>query len=324
MKTYTALVTFALTLIFLFPQQSFSAVKQTTIESIKQGHSIRKFRNFRKELKTPLKQIYSPPVFDFPVTYNHKVKGWIKYFQTRGKGSFKRWLERSARYAPHIKKELRNHNLPQDLLYVAMIESGFVSRAKSHAGAVGIWQFIAPTARRYGLKVNWWIDERRNFTKATQAAIRYKKDLYSMFRSWHLVSASYNTGENRIARLIKKHQTNDFWELAELRTLSDETTNYVPKIIAATLIAKSPALYGFKNLKYKVPYKFEETFVPGGTDLTNLAQYIGVKERYLKDLNPDLLKGFIPREVKRHMIKVPIGSKPLVKQYSQLITQTTI
>ncbi len=305
-----------------FSHQGMSAVRKS--DSTLKNHKVRKFRHFRKDLKAPLKSTYSPPVFDFPVTYNAQVKSWIKYFQTRGKRSFKRWLERSARYAPYIQKELEKHNLPQDLLYVAMIESGFTSRATSHAGAVGIWQFIAPTARRYGLKVNWWIDERRNFTKATGAAIRYKKDLYNMFESWHLVSASYNTGENRVQRLIRKHKTNDFWELAEMRTLPKETINYVPKIIAATLIAKSPALYGFNDLEYKMPYKFEETLVPGGTDLANLAQYIGVRDRYLKDLNPDLLKGFIPREVKEHRIKVPVGSKPLVRQYAKIIGKTTI
>lgn len=287
-------------------------------------NTTRKFRRYRKSIKTPQKHSYSPPIFDFPVTYNYEVKKWIKYFQTSGKHSFKRWLERSARYAPHIQKQLEAHDLPQDLLYVAMIESGFTPRAKSPAGAVGIWQFIAPTAQRYGLKVEWWIDERRNFTKATKAAIRYKKDLYRMFQSWHLVSASYNTGENRIQRLIKQHNTNDFWELAEMKTLPQETIDYVPKIIAATLIAKSPALYGFRDLNYKLPYKFEEAEVPGGTDLSNLAQYIGVKKRYLKDLNPDLVRGFIPREIKSHRIKVPVGSIPLVKQYSQLIATSTI
>jgi membrane-bound lytic murein transglycosylase D len=285
-----------------------------------QPQSLRQHRQFRQDLKAPIHRTYSPPIFDFPVTYNEQVRSWIQYFQTRGKRSFKRWLERSARYAPHIQEQLETHNMPQDLLYVAMIESGFTPSATSHAGAVGIWQFIKPTAQRYGLKVEWWIDERRNFTKATQAAIRYKKDLYRMFGSWYLVSASYNTGENRIQRLIKKHQTNNFWDLASMRVLPDETINYVPKIIAATLIAKSPALYGFKDLEYKMPYKYEETYVPGGTDLTNLAQYIGVKGRYLKDLNPDLLKGFIPREVPRFRIKIPIGSKPLVKQYAKIIS----
>ncbi len=286
--------------------------------------SVRKFRQFRKDLRAPIRQVYSPPVFDFPVTYNHQVKNWIHFFQTRGKHSFRKWLERSGRYAPYIQKQLAKNNIPQDLLYVAMIESGFTPRAKSPAGAVGIWQFIAPTAKRYGLKVNSWIDERRNFTKATGAAIRYKKDLYRMFESWHLVSASYNTGENRIRRLIKKHKTNSFWELADMKTIPEETINYVPKIIAATLIAKSPALYGFKDLQYHTPYKFEEADVPGGTDLVNLAQYLGVQSRYLKDLNPDLLKGFIPREIKSHRIKVPMGSTPLVRQYSQIISTSAI
>lgn len=305
----------------LFSCQAFSAVHAQQIQS---PQNVRKFRHFRKVLHAPIKKKYSPPIFDFPVTYNERVKSWIKYYQTRGRHSFKKWLERSARYAPYIQKELEKHDLPQDLLYVAMIESGFTTRATSHAGAVGIWQFIEPTAKRYGLKVNWWIDERRNFTKATSAAIEYKKDLYKMFQSWHLVSASYNTGEHRIQRLIRKHKTHSFWELANLQTLPDETVNYVPKIIAATLIAKSPALYGFTDLNYQVPYKFEETFVPGGTDLENLAQYIGVKNRYLKDLNPDLLKGFIPREIKKHRIKIPVGSKPLVRQYSEIISKTTI
>jgi membrane-bound lytic murein transglycosylase D len=313
-----------LSLLFSASSGSAAVPGKTIVEFPESSPSIRSLRHFKKDLKEPLQNNYSPPVFDFPVTYNYKVKNWIEYFQTTGKSSFKKWLERSARYAPYIQKELQDQNLPQDLLYVAMIESGFTAHAESHAGAVGIWQFIAPTARRYGLTINWWVDERRNYTKATKAAIRYKKVLYGMFGSWHLVSASYNSGENRIARLIKEHQTNNFWELAEMQLLPEETTNYVPKIIAATLIAKSPALYGFKDLNYSLPFRFEETYVPGGTDLNNLAQYIGVKEKYLKDLNPELLKGFIPREIKQHMIKVPIGSKPLVKQYSELITHTTI
>lgn len=277
------------------------------------------WKYYRKNVKTPFAYRFSPPVFDFPVTYNPAVKKWIRYFQTRGRTSFRRWLERSARYAPYIKKELESHNLPQDLLYVAMIESGFSPKVESPAGAVGIWQFIAPTARRFGLKVNWWVDERRNYTKATGAAIGYKKALHKMFGSWHLVSASYNTGENRIKRLIKKHKTNDFWKLAEKKAIANETINYVPKIIAATLIAKSPALYGFRNLKYHVPFRFETMEVPGGTDLANLAKHIGVNSKYMKALNPGLLKGFIPREVKSYPIKIPVGSRKLVRDYARIV-----
>jgi membrane-bound lytic murein transglycosylase D len=274
-----------------------------------------------RDLRQPVNKDFSPPIFDFPVTYNEQVRNWVRYFQNQGRQSFKIWLERSARYAPYIQKELERNKLPQDLLYVAMIESGFAPHATSHAGAVGMWQFIKPTAQRYGLKVNSWVDERRNFTKATRAAIRYKKDLYQMFGSWHLVSASYNTGENRIHRLIQKHQTNSFWDLAAMRALPDETIDYVPKIIAATLIAKSPALYGFRDLDYSIPYKFEEIYVPGGTDLQSLAEYLNVDQRYLKELNPDLLRGFVPREVRKHLIKVPIGSKSLVQRYIEMISQ---
>ena len=144
---------------------------------------------------------------------------WINYFQTSGRDYFKLWLERSTRYAPYIKKELENHKLPKDIFYVAMIESGLSSSAKSRAGAVGLWQFIASTGREYGLKINQWVDQRRNFTKATRAAIAYKKFLYKMFGSWYLVSASYNMGENRLRKLVREYGTNDFWELAEMGLL---------------------------------------------------------------------------------------------------------
>ena len=284
--------------------------------------SIRELPRFKKDVRTDLG--LSALVFDFPVTYNREVRAWINYYQTRGKKSFQKWLERSTRYAPYIQKELAKHNLPQDLLYVAMIESGFNPIVKSHAGAVGIWQFIKPTAKRYGLKINGWLDERRNFVKATHAAINYQKDLYNMFGSWYLVSASYNSGEGRVKRLIQKYGTKDFWELARRGALPKETMNYVPKIIAATLIAKSPTLYGFKNLQYKVPYQFEQMEVPGGTDLTNLARYLGVKPQYLKDLNPALLRNFIPRRVEKYPIKIPMGSKMLVRQYSKIINQSPI
>ena len=298
-----------------------AAIQPSSISNPKPP-SIRKFRRFKRDLHSS--KIYRSPVFDFPMIYNDKVKAWVQYFQTDGRKAFRQWLERSARYAPYIKTELKKHNLPKDLLYVAMIESGFAPKAKSIKGAVGIWQFIAPTARRYGLKVNWWVDERRNFTKATRAAIAYKKNLYQMFRSWYLVFASYNSGENRIQRLIKQHKTNNFWKLCEMGLLPEETINYVPKIIAAALIAKAPALYGFKDLNYRAPYQFEEISVPGGMNLGDLARYIGVREHYLRNLNPELLRGFIPREIKSgYRIKIPLGSKSMVQKYSRLIAQST-
>ena len=314
----------------VFSHSSEAAVNKLLSSKNKKKFPFHRFPHLKRDLrsslnpKKPVRKVYTSPVFDFPMTYNYKVKNWIKYFQTTGSDAFKRWLERSTRYAPYIKRELKNHNLPRDIFYVAMIESGFASKARSSAGAVGLWQFIPSTGRDYGLKINNWLDERRNFKKATRAAIAYKKSLYRMFGSWYLVSASYNMGENKLRRLVEKYKTNNFWKLAKMGILPDETINYVPKIIAATLIAKSPALYGFKNINYKPPYRFEEMFVPGGTDLGNLARYLGVKARYLKDLNPDLLMGFIPREVKGYKIKIPVGSKIQVRQYSRLIAENTI
>ena len=257
----------------------------------------------------------TPLIFDIPVTYNDRVRSWIKYFQTEGRTSFRYWLERSSRYLPLISYELTQAGLPQDLVYVAMIESGFTPGAVSHAGAMGMWQFIVPTGRRYKLHIDWWIDERKDFDKSTRAAIRYMTDLYRQMNSWYLVAASYNMGENGVRRLIKRHQTNNFWDLADKGALPAETRDYVPKIIAAMLISKAPALYGFRDLEYQMPLSFEQVAVPGGTDLVNLAGYLGVSEKYLKELNPELIKGFIPRDVKAHKIRVPKGSTMTVARF---------
>lgn len=260
----------------------------------------------------------TPFIFDIPVTYNDRVSSWIKWFQTDGRKSFKTWLERSSRYVPQIEDELQRAGLPQDLVYLAMIESGFRPDAASHMGAIGLWQFIAPTARHYGLNISWWIDERRDFDKSTQAAIAYMKELNGEFKSWYLVAASYNMGETGVRRLIKRHGTNNFWELADKRALPRETTDYVPKIIAATLIAKAPALYGFRDLEYQVPLAYDTIRVPGGTDLINLASYLGVSGKYLMELNPELTRGFIPREVRGHQIRVPKGASLMVAQYARM------
>ena len=265
---------------------------------------------FAKAAETPL-------IFDIPVTYNERVRQWIRYFQSEGRSSFRTWLERSARFLPLIQFELTRAAMPLDLSYVAMIESGFQSHASSHAGAIGLWQFIETTGTRFGLKVDWWIDERRDFYKSTKAAIRYMSTLNKQFESWYLVAASYNMGENGVRRLISKRKTNNFWELADLGALPQETRDYVPKIIAAILISKAPALYGFRDLNYQMPLSYDSIAVPGGTDLINLANYLGVSEKYLKDLNPELIKGFIPRGIRSHKIRVPKGSGMSVSQYIQ-------
>ena len=264
-------------------------------------------RTSKKQQRRVFTPVDKSPHFDLPVTYNKKVKTWIKYFQTNGRRSYKRWLERSHRYIPKIQPMLDRKGLPRDLVYLAMIESGFSPRAVSTASAVGYWQFIKPTAVRYGLKVNWWLDERRDFTKSTLAAATYLNDLYKMFDSWYLAASGYNMGEGRVRRLIKKYKTKNFWVLSKKRDFPKETREYIPKLIAAMLIAKQPKLYGFDTINPKTPYKYEYFAVPGGTDLENLAYYIGADKRLLKTMNSALVKGFVPQNVSSYAIRIPPG-----------------
>ncbi len=184
--------------------------------------------------------------FDIPITINSKVEQWIEYFCCgRGRPHFEKYLERSEFFIPYITPLLKQNGMPEDLVYVAMIESGFNNHARSRAKAVGPWQFISATGKRYGLMVNWWVDERRNVKKSTLAAIEYFRDLYQMFQSWELAAASYNAGEAKIAKAVRRYGSKDFWVISRQRYLRPETRDYVPKIIAAALISKNREQFGF-------------------------------------------------------------------------------
>jgi hypothetical protein len=183
--------------------------------------------------------------FDIPITINSRVEYWIDYFTGRGRGHFTRYLERSEYFIPYIAPLLKQNGMPEDLVYLAMIESGFNNFARSHAKAVGPWQFISATGKRYGLMVNWWVDERRDIRKSTLAAVGYLRDLYNMFGHWELAAASYNAGEAKIARAVQRYGTKDFWVISKQRFLRPETRDYVPKIIAAAIIAKNREQFGF-------------------------------------------------------------------------------
>jgi hypothetical protein len=183
--------------------------------------------------------------FDYPITINSSVELWVDYFTGRGRKYFEKYLERSAYFIPYIRPILAQNHLPEDLVYLAMIESGFNNFARSHAKAVGPWQFISATGKRYGLMVNWWVDERRDIKKSSYAAVEYLGELHQMFNSWELAAAAYNAGEGKIARAIQRYGTKDFWVIANHRFLRKETRDYVPKIIAAALIAKNRTQFGF-------------------------------------------------------------------------------
>jgi membrane-bound lytic murein transglycosylase D len=255
------------------------------------------------------------PYFDIPVTYNTKVKWWINYYQTTGRKWFRTWLERSHAYMPQMQKVLADKGMPQDLAYVAMIESGFSPQATSTAEAVGYWQFITPTANRYGLKTTWWLDERRDFTKSTSAASHYLGDLFRQFGSWYLTAAAYNMGEGRMQKLVNRYHTRNYWILSKRDDFPEETKQYIPKLLAAMLIAKAPKLYGFHDVNFQEPYRYDYFTVPGGTDLINLARYIGVSSDHLARLNPELVKGFVPTFVHSHRIRIPKGLQPKVSQF---------
>lgn len=254
-------------------------------------------------------------IFDLPVTYNHKVSYWISYYQTRGKNFFRNWLEKSSKYMPYIQAELKKAGLPGDLGYMVMIESGFSATAISTASAVGPWQFIPSTGKHYGLTQNYWIDERRDLQKSTKAAIRYMTDLHAEFGSWYLVAASYNMGEGGLRSKIRKFGTKDYWELVRLGALPQETQDYVPKILAALMIAKAPNLYGFRNLDHEFPLSYEFVKAPAGTDIELLADYLSVTRKSLKDLNAELVLGYIPKTSKQHWIRVPVGSLGVAQQF---------
>jgi len=251
------------------------------------------------------------PDFDIPIVINDKVEQFIQFFQTTIRDKFITWLARSEKYIPFMKSVLKEYGLPEDLVYLSLIESGFDPYAYSRAKAVGLWQFISPTGKRYGLRVNWWVDERRDPEKSTIAAAKYLKDLYEMFACWYLAAAGYNAGEYKIINAIKRYRTDDFWKLTKHRYLKRETKDYVPLMIAAALVAKDPEKYGFIDVEYQEPLRYEKVKVPELTDLSLIARACETSLEEIKDLNPELRRGVTPPNETEYEIKIPFGGKDL-------------
>lgn len=248
------------------------------------------------------------PDSDLPLTLNSKVNYFIDFFQNGGRSSFSRWLSRSERYIPMMREILRQEGMPEDLVYLAMIESGFTPHAVSVANAVGPWQFISGTGRRYDLKINDWIDERRDPIKSTVAAALYLKELYTLFnKDWYLAAAGYNAGENKILRAINMYDTRDFWEISKGSYLKRETKDYVPKLLAAAIIAKEPAKYGFADVAYLPAMDLDTVEVPSRTDLDLVAGITGVPYEVLKELNPELRRWCTPPDYPGYRLKLPKG-----------------
>jgi membrane-bound lytic murein transglycosylase D len=259
----------------------------------------------------PEKDLNKKLNFDIPIVINAKVEQFIQYFQTIGSKVFANWLARSERYIPFMKNLLKENGLPEDLVYMALIESGFNPQAYSRRKACGPWQFIYLTGKRYGLKVTWWVDERRDPEKSTIAAAKYLKDLYDLFECWYLAAAGYNAGERKIVNAMKRYRTEDFWELSKYKYLKRETRDYVPQMIAAALIAKDPETYGFAGIEYQEPLQYEKVKVPPVVDLQLIAKASEISIEELKDLNPELLRWCTPPDSPEYEIKIPFGNKEL-------------
>ncbi|MGE0787496.1 MAG: LysM peptidoglycan-binding domain-containing protein [Sandaracinaceae bacterium] len=232
-----------------------------------------------------------------PVRWDDRVVRYIEMFTSTpsGRRHIAAWLRRVDRYGPMIRAELRENGLPEDLIFVAMVESGFDPGARSHAGAVGLWQFVSGTGRELGLTIDHWVDLRNDPEASTRAAARYLGMLQRRFGTWELTFAAYNMGYGALLRAIRKYNTNDYWELAHLESgLPYETNLYVAKILACAIVAHNRERFGFTDLEMEAPLRWSRVRVPGGTPLHTVARAAGVEPSVLSALNPALRRGRTP------------------------------
>jgi membrane-bound lytic murein transglycosylase D len=245
---------------------------------------------------------------DLPLMMTDQVAGYITYFSGRGRGVFERAFARSGRYHDMIVSTLKQEGVPQDLVYLAQAESGFHPLAVSRVGARGIWQFMASRGRGYGLHHNVWVDDRQDPEKSTRAAARHLKDLYNQFGDWYLAMAAYNSGPGTVQAAVKRTGYADFWELYRRNVLPKETRNYVPIILAVTIMAKNPSQYGLEDVAMEHPTDYEAITINQPVDLRLVAECVGSTSSELQELNPSLLRLSTPHEGKFEL-HLPAGTK---------------
>lgn len=257
-----------------------------------------------------------------PLEINADVERWIEFFTVKDPERMRRFLERGEKYKPVVTAVLREQGIPSELFYQALIESGFATHATSRARAVGIWQFIPQTGKRYGLRIDGYVDERRDPMRATIAASLYLKDLYNVFQNWYLAMAAYNAGEGRIMGAIMRSKTRDFWEMVRRRSLPDETMNYIPKFLAATIIGHNPKRYGLDDLKLEMAPQLQSVAIPSPIRLADVATTTGLPLEVLREFNPHILRGVTPPDVPTYRIWVPRDQVALVEgQLEKLASQ---
>jgi len=250
-------------------------------------------------------------IADLPLEMNEGVRRWMGAF-LEDPEAFQAILDRKARYSAMMREELESRSMPRGLLYLALIESGYSNRATSELEAAGVWQMMAPTATALGLRIDGWVDERRDPVRATAAALDYLEQLYGEFGSWYLAAAAYNCGPTRVAQALRSvpepHGEEVIWEI--LPALPPETRRFIPRLVAAAHLASDPERFGLQK-PGGIPYRYDRVFVPGGTSLVTVSRTLGVTSLALRELNPHLLRGVTPPGVS-YPIRVPVGESPRV------------
>jgi membrane-bound lytic murein transglycosylase D len=256
--------------------------------------------------------------YNVPIIMDPSVQSHIRYFNTAIRDRFEQWLLRLGRYQPLVENIFAEFHLPSDLVYLSLVESGFNPYAYSRAKATGPWQFMKGTAKVYGLRVDSYVDERRDPIKSTVAAARYLRDLYDMFGTWPLAMAAYNAGEGKVMRALHKAQAESFSDISKTRLIRRETKEYVPRFMAATIIAKNPVRYGFSQSSTEL-HQFEEVIVDRPLHFRAIANVTGVSYEELRLLNPELRRDATPPGGENYHLKVPVGFKTKVEQLLQRI-----
>ena len=252
-------------------------------------------------------------LYNVPIVMDSSVQSHIRYFNTSIRNRFEQWLVRLSRYRPLVENIFSEFHLPSDLVYLSLVESGFNPYAYSRAKATGPWQFMKGTAKLYGLRVDTYVDERRDPIKSTVAAARYLRDLYDLFGAWPLAMAAYNAGEGKVMRALQKAQAESFTDISKTRLIRRETKEYVPRFMAATIIAKNPDRYGFPQ-EASAPHEFEEVVVTRPLHFHAIANATGVPYAELRLLNPELRRDATPPGDDAYLLKVPVGTKAKVEQ----------
>ncbi|MBZ5667652.1 MAG: transglycosylase SLT domain-containing protein [Acidobacteriia bacterium] len=260
-------------------------------------------QNVKAKAEAELKSTHS----DLPLVMTDQVAGYINYFSNRGRGTIERALARSGRYEDMIRNTLRAEGVPQELIYLAQAESGFHPLAVSRAGARGMWQFMGSRAKGYGLERSWWVDDRQDPEKATRAAAHHLKDLYNQFGDWYLAMAAYNSGPGTVQSAVKRTGYADFWELYNRNVLPKETRNYVPIIVAVTIMAKNPAQYGLETVVKEKPVSYDTVKINYPIDLRLAAECADATTEDLLDLNPSLLRLTTPKD-REFALHLPAGT----------------